>query len=111
MVYTRKSPALFVIGLIMLGIWGLQEAGILSAYLAHLGGAKYKYAGEIATVPLYFGIFSVAAGAWQWLGRHREGQFDYYLSTAGRRHVYPLDCDAGPMVCSPGNCCWQQGAR
>ena len=82
MVYTRKSPALFVIGLIMLGIWGLQEAGILSAYIAHLGGTKYKYAGEIATVPLYFGIFSVVAGAWQWVGAHREGHFDYYLSTA-----------------------------
>lgn len=82
MVYTRKSPALFIIGLIMLGIWGLLEAGILSAYIAHLGGAKYKYAGEIATVPLYFGIFSVVAGAWQWFGAHREGHFDYYLSTA-----------------------------
>ena len=82
MVYTRKSPALFIIGLIMLVIWGLQETGMLSGYLAHLGGTKYKYAGEIAAVPLYFGIFSVVAGVWQWVGVHREGHFDYYLSTA-----------------------------
>ena len=71
MVYTRKSPALFIIGLIMLGIWGLQEAGILSAYIAHLGGTKYKYAGEIATVPLYFGIFS---GCSRCLAMVREAQ-------------------------------------
>ncbi len=82
MIYTRKSPALFIIGLIMLAIWYLLESGILSGYIGHLGGTKYKYAGEIAVVPLYFGIFSAIAGAWQWFGTHKEGNVDYYLSTA-----------------------------
>ena len=82
MIYTRKSPALFIIGLIMLAIWYLVEAGILSSYIGHLGGTRYKYAGEIATVPLYFGILSAVLGAWQWFGAHKEGNFDYYLSTA-----------------------------
>ena len=82
MVYTRNSPALFFIGLVMLAIWGLQETGLLSSYISHLGDTMYKYAGEIATVPLCFGIFSTIVGAWQWLGVHWEGNFDYYLSTA-----------------------------
>ena len=82
MIYTRKSPALFIIGLIMLAIWYLLESGILSGYIGHLGGAKYKYAGEISVVPLYFGIFSAIVGAWQWFGTHKEGNVDYYLSTA-----------------------------
>ncbi|MXY15073.1 MAG: putative sulfate exporter family transporter [Proteobacteria bacterium] len=81
MIYTRKSPALLMMGLIMLGIWYLFESGLLSGYIGHLGGAKYKYTGEIATVPLYFGIFSVAVGIWQWQAKPREGHLDYYLST------------------------------
>lgn len=82
MIYTRKSPALFMMGLIMLAIWYLVEVGILSSYIGHLGGTRYKYVGEIVTVPLYFGIFSVVLGAWQWFGTHKKGSFDYYLSTA-----------------------------
>ena len=82
MIYTRKSPALLMIGLIMMAIWYLLESGLLSGYIGHLGGTKYKYAAEVATVPLYFGIFSVVLGVWQWYGTHREGNFDYYLSTA-----------------------------
>ncbi len=81
MVYTKKSSALFIIGIIMLIIWYLPNSDILSTYLEHLGGTDYKYLHEISTLPLYFGILSVVAGLWQWLGSHREGLFDYYLST------------------------------
>ena len=81
MVYTKKSPALFIMGLIMLAIWSLTSADILSPYFEHLGGAKYKYLGEITILPLWFGIFSAGAGAWQWLVTQKEGSFDYYLST------------------------------
>lgn len=81
MVYTKKSPALFIIGLIMLAIWYAADAGLLAAYIEHLGGKKYKYLSELTTVPLYFGIISVVIGAWQWFGKHREGNWDYYSST------------------------------
>ena len=81
MVYSKKSPALFVIGIIMLAIWYLAKADILSTYIEHLGGTKYKYLGEMLALPLYFGIFSVLFGVWQWFGRHKKGSFDYYLST------------------------------
>ena len=81
MVYTKKSPALFIIGILMLAMWYSASTNILSVYIEHLGGSSYKYFTELTTLPLYFGILSVIAGLWQWLGSHKEGQFDYYLST------------------------------
>ncbi len=82
MVYTKKSPALFIIGLIMLAIWYLADSGMMTPYLEHLAmGKKYKYASELTSIPLYFGIISVVIGLWQWFGKHKEGNWDYYSST------------------------------
>lgn len=81
MVYTKKSSALFIIGIIMLAIWYLASSGLLSSYIQHLGGSSYKYLHELTILPLYFGIFSVVTGAWQWFGAHKQGTCDYYLST------------------------------
>lgn len=81
MVYTKKSPALLIIGLIMLAIWFLASNGMMAGYLEHLGGAKYKYMGELTSIPMYFGIVAAAFGLWQLLGNHKEGNFDYYAST------------------------------
>ncbi len=82
MVYTKKSPALLIIGLIMLAIWYMGSTGMLSGYIEHLAaGKKYKYLGEINTIALYFGVIAAAFGAWQLFGSHKEGEFDYYTST------------------------------
>jgi len=81
MVYTKKSPALLMIGLIMLAIWYTADAGMLSGYIEHLGGKKYKYLSELTTIPLYFGIVAAAFGLWQLFGSHKQGSFDYYSST------------------------------
>ncbi|MGH1536704.1 MAG: YeiH family protein [Gammaproteobacteria bacterium] len=81
MIYTKKSVSLFIIGLTMLAIWYLANIDILSAYINHLGGEKYKYYNELISLPLYFGIFSTIFGLWQWLGTPKEGACDYYLST------------------------------
>lgn len=81
MVYTKKSPALFIIGIIMLAIWYFADSGMLSSYIGHLGGKKYKYLSELTTIPLYFGLISVVIGAWQWFGSHKESQWDYYSSS------------------------------
>ena len=82
MVYTQKSPALFIMGIIMLAIWWLADSGTLAPYIEHLAnGKKYKYLGELTTIPLYFGIVSAVIGAWQWFGSHKEGPWDYYSST------------------------------
>ncbi|MDH5179348.1 MAG: putative sulfate exporter family transporter [Gammaproteobacteria bacterium] len=80
MVYSKKSPALFIIGVVMLAIWFLADAGLLAGYIEHLGGKKYKYGKELASLPLYFGILSVFVGALHWFGPQKEGEWDYYSS-------------------------------
>ena len=82
MVYTKKSPALFIIGVIMLAIWYAAGNGMLDGYMEHLAaGKKYKYGAELTSIPFYFGLISVVIGAWQWFGSHKEGTWDYYSST------------------------------
>ncbi len=82
MVYTKKSPALFIIGVIMLAIWYMADSGMLAPYIEHLAaGKKYKYLSELTTIPMYFGIIAAAIGLWQWFGSHKEGHWDYYSSS------------------------------
>lgn len=82
MVYTKKNPALFIIGVIMIAIWFMAGNGMLDGYMEHLAaGKKYKYGSELMNIPLYFGLVSVVIGAWQWFGSHTEGSWDYYSST------------------------------
>ncbi len=82
MVYTKKSPALFIIGVIMLAIWFFASNGMLDPYIEHLAaGKKYKYGSELTTIPLYFGIIAAAIGLWQWFGSHKESHWDYYSSS------------------------------
>jgi uncharacterized membrane protein YadS len=82
MVYTKKSPALLIIGIIMLAIWYLASSGMMNGFLEHLAmGKKYKMLGELKQLPLYFGIVAGALGLWQLFGSHKEGDFDYYSST------------------------------
>lgn len=82
MVYTKKSPALLIIGIVMLAIWYLAYSGLMDPYIAHLAaGKKYKYLTELQSIPLYFGIIATAIGLWQFFGSHKENQWDYYSST------------------------------
>ena len=82
MVYTKKSPALLIIGVIMLAIWFTADSGMLAGYIEHLAaGKKYKYTSELTSIPLYFGAIAAAFGAWQLFGSHKQGHFDYYSSS------------------------------
>lgn len=82
MVYTKKSPALLFIGLVMLSIWYTADSGILATYIDHLAaGEKYEYLSELISLPLYFGIVAAVFGVWQLFGRHREGHWDYFTSS------------------------------
>jgi len=65
----------------MLAIWYGADSGIMSPYIEHLGGKKYKYLGELTSLPLYFGIIAAVIGLWQWFGKHTQGHWDYYSST------------------------------
>ena len=79
MVYTQRSPALLVMGLIMLAIGasvslGLQD-GIINKYL---GIAKIAW--EMTSLTYVFGAIAVVVGLWHLFGKHIEGNLDYYLS-------------------------------
>ncbi len=108
MVYTKKSPALLIIGLIMLALWYMGSNGMLSGYIEHLAaGKKYKYLGEITSISLYFGVIAAAFGAWSLFGSHKEGDFDFFTSTlAGGMFILliamsPLKGNSSPHF-SPG---------
>ena len=99
MVYTKKSPALFIIGVIMLAIWWLADSGTMAPYIEHLAnGKKYKYLTELTTLPLYFGAIAAVIGLWQWFGSHKESHWDYYSSSVAGACLYCL---------SP---CWYAGS-
>jgi len=78
-VYTKKHPALLIIGVLLLLLGGLTNAGVLDGVVAYLkiGGKT----GEISALSYVFGSISVLVGLWHMWGRHEEGNLDYYLST------------------------------
>lgn len=80
MIYTRKTSALFIIGIIMLAIWWLTTSGMLAPLIDYLD-TNEKYGGEMQTLPLYFGAISLVLGLWVWLGNLKDGNVDYYLGT------------------------------
>lgn len=80
MVYSKSNPALLIMGIMMITIWGTAETGLLAAYIEHLGGNKYQYLGELTTLPLYFGVIAILAGLWQLIKTHKNGSLDYFLS-------------------------------
>ena len=80
MVYTQKSPALLLIGLVMLAIWWLTTSGLLAPVIDHLVIEK-KYQGEIETLPLYFGLIAVVIGVLVLAVKQKEGNVDYFMGT------------------------------
>lgn len=81
MVYTQRSAALLVIGLVMLAIGASAGLGLQSGLIAYLKIDKIAW--EMVPLTFVFGGISVAVGLWYLLGRHVEGHLDYYLSTVG----------------------------
>jgi uncharacterized integral membrane protein (TIGR00698 family) len=79
MVYTRKHPALLIIGIILLAHGFLIAGGYMSGVIKYLN--LTRAVGEMTTLSYIFGAIAVIVGLWQWLGTHREGSFDYYSST------------------------------
>jgi uncharacterized membrane protein YadS len=78
-VYTKKHPALLVMGVLLLLLGGLTNAGVLDGLVGYLkiGGKT----GEITALSYIFGTVSVLIGIWHMWGKHVEGNLDYYLST------------------------------
>ncbi len=81
MVYTQRSPALLIMGLVMLAIGASTSLGLQSGVIEYLKIDKMAW--EMTSLSYVFGGIAVVVGLWYLLGRHVEGNLDYYLSTVG----------------------------
>ena len=79
MIYTKKHPALLIMGVIFIAIAYFTDAGTLNGLLGYLKAKKY--AAEMISLGYTFGVIGVAIGVWHMWGTHKEGNLDYYLST------------------------------
>lgn len=81
MVYTKKTPWVLIIGILMCAYaWLVQQKYLEGALEALQTG---KMAQEMITMGYIFGIIGVVVGLWQLFIQPKEGHLDYYLSTIG----------------------------
>ncbi|MEE8189766.1 MAG: putative sulfate exporter family transporter [Kiloniellales bacterium] len=78
MVYTKKHPALLIMGVIFVAIAFMADSGAMSGFIDYLSAKKYT--GEMVAMGYAFGALGVLIGAWHMFGKHEEGNMDYYLS-------------------------------
>lgn len=81
MVYTRKTPMTFILGVIMLAYGLTVRSGALDALIKQAGQSKNT--DEMIYMALTAGVIGVVIGLWQMIANAGEGQMDYYLSTVG----------------------------
>jgi len=79
MIYTQKSSALLIMGVIFVAIAFAAGSGAMDGLIGYLHAKKY--AGEMIGIGYAFGVLGLFVGAWHLWGTHREGNLDYYLST------------------------------
>src|SRR3990172_3309027 len=78
MVYTKKHPALLIMGIIFLALAATIGSGMGAGFIKYLG--IKGLVGEINTIGYTFGAVGVVVGLWHLFGSHKEGSADYYLS-------------------------------
>ncbi len=81
MVYTKRQPAILIIGIALLALGYCTEAGLLDGVLKYLGTTRAK--GEMISLPYAFGAIAAVIGLWQLIGWHRRGGIDYFSSAIG----------------------------
>lgn len=81
MVYTKKHPALLIMGVLLVALAAATDAGLLDGLVDYLKIGKKT--GEITGMSGFFGIVGILIGAWHMWGKHEEGNLDYYLSSVG----------------------------
>jgi len=81
MVYTKKTPWVLILGILMAGYAWLVESGNMKGVLDTLHTTKH--AGEMVTMGYIFGAIGIVIGLWQLAAKPSEGNVDYYLSTVG----------------------------
>ncbi len=87
MVYTKKSPALLIMGIILLAIGATVSLGLQDGLIKYLHTSKHI--GEMTTLSYIFGTIAVIVGIWYLVGTHKEGHLDYYgSSVAGAVFIF-----------------------
>jgi uncharacterized membrane protein YadS len=81
MVYTKRHPAILIIGIALVALAYCTEAGFLDGALKYLGTARSK--SEMISLPYTFGAIAVVVGLWHLIGIHRQGGIDYFGSAIG----------------------------
>ncbi len=79
MIYSQKTPATLILGIVFAAYGWAVKQGLLDGMLAYLG--QTKNADEMVAIALTAGIVGIIAGIVQLFATAREGNFDYYLST------------------------------
>jgi uncharacterized membrane protein YadS len=79
MVYTKKHPALLIMGIMMLTIGALVDFGLIDGVIQFL--QIQKHLSEMTYLSYLFGTIALVVGLWHYFGEHKEGHLDYYLST------------------------------
>ncbi|MDP6259011.1 MAG: putative sulfate exporter family transporter [Rhodospirillales bacterium] len=79
MVYTKKHPALLIMGIIFIAIAYLTDSGSMTGLIGYLSAKKFV--GEMVGMGYAFGAIGIIIGVWHMWGQHKEGNVDYYLST------------------------------
>ena len=79
MVYTKRSPWPFIVGLIMIGYAYAVQSGLMEPVVKFLNTGRF--AGEMQTLGYCFGAVALIVGLWQMLATPKEGHADYYLSS------------------------------
>ncbi len=79
MVYTKKHPALLVMGVIFVAIAYGASSGMLEGLIS--AAKATKYVGEMTGMGYAFGTLGILVGIWHLFGQHKEGNADYYLSS------------------------------
>ncbi len=78
MVYTKKHPALLIMGIIFIAIAYMADSGAMADVIGYLKAKKYV--SEMVGMGYAFGGIGVIVGAWHWMGSHEKGNMDYYMS-------------------------------
>lgn len=79
MVYTQKTPATLIIGIIFAVYGWMVKAKMLDGMLSYL--KVTKHADEMIAISLVAGAVGIIIGIWQLALSGKEGHADYYLST------------------------------
>ncbi len=80
MIYTLRTPATLLLGMIMTVYGWMVKTGGLDGMIAVVG--QTDAVGEMVAIALAAGTIGII-GFWQLLATPRKGLFDYYLSAAG----------------------------